>query len=701
MQMCFLSVLLGGVTAVFNVRYCFPGCLALTVLVASSLFAETRLPDRKNFHLYLLAGQSNMAGRGKVADVDKQPIARVLNFSKENKWVPAVDPLHFDKPPLVGVGIGRSFAKAVAQKRPGITIGLVPCAVGGSPISSWDPGGYHADTKTHPWDDCLKRVHAAQKYGTFKGILWHQGESDAQPDQSAVYEKKLHALIARFRGVLKAPDLPFLAGQMGRWPGRPWDAAKEKVDAAHRRLPSTAKYTAFVSSRGLNHNGDGVHFDSASYRELGKRFAAAYLEVEGRSRSTTGDARRPNVILIMADDVGYECFGCYGSRQYRTPNIDRLATEGIRFRHCYSQPLCTPSRVKLMTGVSNVRNYVAFSILNRDQRTIGQYMKLGGYRTAVAGKWQLLGAQHYAPQFRGRGTWPEKSGFEEICLWQVDQLGSRYWKPQLYVNGANRTFGPDDYGPDIVTKAVTDFIERNKDQSFFAYMPLIQVHSPFLPTPRSTSEKSRQRQRNFEDMVSYMDEQVGRVVTKIDGLGLGERTLILFTSDNGTHPTIRSWLNGSEIRGGKGKMTDAGTRVPLVGRWSGTVDPGQVTDTLIDFSDFFPTILDVAGLRIPDGLDGHSFAGLLTGEKDYRPRDWVHVYYCPRPEKTQPRRFVRDQRFKLYADGRFIDVAADCEEKTSIMDPTVDTVTAEAHAKLTRALSSLPEKGQALLQFSP
>ena len=291
MNTCFMSVLLDGVPAVFNVRVCFPACLSLAVLVTTSLDAETKLPDRKNFHLYLLAGQSNMAGRGKVADVDKQPIARVLNFSKENKWVPAVDPLHFDKPSIAGVGIGRSFAKVVAQNRPGVTIGLVPCAVGGSPISSWEPDGYHAGTQTHPWDDCLKRIHAAQKYGTFKGVLWHQGESDAQLDRSAVYEKKLHALIARFRRVLKTPGLPFLAGQMGRWPGRPWDDGKKKVDAAHRRLPSTANDTAFVSSRGLNHNGDGVHFDSTSYRELGRRYAAAYLELEGRSRPTIGNAR--------------------------------------------------------------------------------------------------------------------------------------------------------------------------------------------------------------------------------------------------------------------------------------------------------------------------------------------------------------------------------------------------------------------------
>ncbi len=115
---------------------------------------------------------------------------------------------------------------------------------------------------------------------------------------------------------------------------------------------------------------------------------------------------RPDIILIMADDVGYECFGCYGSRQYRTPAIDRLARRGMKFNHCYSQPLCTPSRVKIMTGLSNVRNYSAFSVLNNDQRTIGHYFGDAGYRTLVAGKWQLLGAEHYAERFRQKGTWP-------------------------------------------------------------------------------------------------------------------------------------------------------------------------------------------------------------------------------------------------------------------------------------------------------
>ena len=674
------------------------GGLVLALLFTARVSAETKLPAKKDFHVYLLVGQSNMAGRGRMADGDKRPIPGVLKFGQDGRWVPAVDPLHFDKPTVVGVGVGRSFARVVVGARPGVTIGLVPCAVGGSPIAAWEPGGYHPGTKTHPWDDCLERARAALKHGTLKGILWHQGESDAAPELAAVYEKKLHGLVARFRRELKAPRVPFVAGQMGRWPERPWSAAKRKVDAAHRRLPKAVSHTAFVSAERLKHKGDKVHFDAASYHELGRRYAAAYLKLTVPS---SGAARPPNVVLIMADDVGYECFGCYGSRQYKTPHIDRLARQGLRFRHCYSQPLCTPSRVKLMTGLSNVRNYSAFSVLNRDQKTIGQYMQAGGYRTAVAGKWQLLGSAGYAPRFRGKGSWPEKTGFEEICLWQVDQRGKRFWNPLLYINGTNRTFGPDDYGPDIVTKSVTDFIEANRDRPFFAYMPLIQVHNPFLPTPRSESRQSKNRQRNFEDMVAYMDEQVGRVVAKVDELGLGRQTLIIFTGDNGTNRQIRSRLNGREIRGGKGQMTDAGTRVPLVVRWPGTVTSGQVTDLLVDFSDFLPTLLDVAGLDVPGGLDGRSFAGLLAGKEDYRPRDWIHIYYCPRPEKTRPQRFVRDQRFKLYGDGRFIDVPADVLEQNPLSDPPADATAAAALAKLKRALASMPAEGQSLLKFVP
>ena len=129
---------------------------------------------------------------------------------------------------------------------------------------------------------------------------------------------------------------------------------------------------------------------------------------------TPGSKQKPNIIMIMADDVGYECFGCYGSTQYNTPNLDRMAANGIRFDHSYSQPLCTPSRVKIVTGQSNARNYSAFSILNRDQRTFGHALKEAGYQTMVAGKWQLLGAENYDDRFRGKGTWPANAGFR-LC----------------------------------------------------------------------------------------------------------------------------------------------------------------------------------------------------------------------------------------------------------------------------------------------
>jgi len=242
-----------------------------------------KLPPREKFHLFLLVGQSNMAGRGKVADQDKQPIPRVLKLSQDGKWVAAVDPLHFDKPTIVGVGVGRSFAAKVLDHvgtaDPEIMIGLIPCAVGGSPIASWEPGGYHPSTKTHPWDDAMVRTKLALKSGTLKGILWHQGESDSKPKLARVYENQLHALVTRLRSELNAESVPFIAGQLGQFPERPWNESRKLVDLAHRNLSKHVPHTGFVHSDGLKHKGDEVHFDAASYRELGRRYAAAYLEL--------------------------------------------------------------------------------------------------------------------------------------------------------------------------------------------------------------------------------------------------------------------------------------------------------------------------------------------------------------------------------------------------------------------------------------
>ena len=245
--------------------------------------APAPLPPKENFHLFLLVGQSNMAGRGAVTPADRDPHPRVLMLNKAGEWVPAVDPLHFDKPAAAGVGLGRSFGIAVAEANPGVTIGLIPCAVGGSPIDTWKPGVFYQATQSHPWDDALRRARLALEAGTLKGILWHQGESDSSRELAPGYEAKLHDLVARFRAELKAPAVPFIVGQLGQFAESPWSEFRRQVDRVHRDVPTKIPHAAFVSSEGLKHKGDKVHFDADSYRELGRRYAAAYLRLADRS----------------------------------------------------------------------------------------------------------------------------------------------------------------------------------------------------------------------------------------------------------------------------------------------------------------------------------------------------------------------------------------------------------------------------------
>lgn len=252
---------------------CLLGFLALP-----SPAQTTSLPPKEKFHLFLLIGQSNMAGRGTVTPDDRTPPARVLMLNKAGAWVPATDPMHFDKP-IAGVGLGRSFGLAIAAANPDITVGLIPCAVGGSPIDVWKPGVRYDATKTNPWDDALRRAEIALKDGTLKGILWHQGESDAKPELSQSYEAKLHDLIARLRATLHSPDAPFIVGQLGKFPAAPWSEEKVRIDRVFRELPGKVKHTAFVSAEGLTHKGDNVHFDAESYRIFGRRYADAFLKL--------------------------------------------------------------------------------------------------------------------------------------------------------------------------------------------------------------------------------------------------------------------------------------------------------------------------------------------------------------------------------------------------------------------------------------
>ena len=379
--------------------------------------------------------------------------------------------------------------------------------------------------------------------------------------------------------------------------------------------------------------------------------------------------QKPNIVLIMADDVGYEGFSCYGSSTYSTPHIDELARTGIRFDHCYSTPLCTPSRVQMMTGKYNFRNYSEFGTLPRDETTFAHLFKEAGYKTCVAGKWQLVG--HFeGANYKGTGTHPKDAGFENYCLWQIDKLGSRYWNPVLNKDGEYEENFEGQYGPDVICDYINTYIKKNKDEPFFVYYPMILPHSPFMRTPTtnpSPEEQSITDRKYFKEMVEYTDNIVGRIVNNLDKLGLRENTLVLFTADNGTMRGISSLIDSQPIIGAKGLTTDAGTHVPLVANWKENIPEGLVCDDLIDFTDFLPTLLDMAGESSPSTvpLDGRSFLPQIRGEKG-NPREWIFCHYDPKWGNRPKKRYVQNKEWKLYEDGRIFNLKTDILEENPL-----------------------------------
>ena len=247
------------------------------------------------YDLYLLVGQSNMAGRAPVDAAGKETDPRIWMLDKSDHWVPATDPVHFDKPDVAGVGPAISFAKEMlsnggegsegqgngrqgsAGQNQGNTgqkmIGLIPCAVGGSPIRVWEPDSSYLNG-LHPYDDAIRRARAALQQGRLKGIIWHQGESDNNPQSAALYMSKLQALIQRLRKDLDSPDLPFVAGEIGYF------GKGTLINTVIDRLPATVPHTAVVSAEGLTDKGDKTHFDTRSARELGKRYGQAMTKLQ-------------------------------------------------------------------------------------------------------------------------------------------------------------------------------------------------------------------------------------------------------------------------------------------------------------------------------------------------------------------------------------------------------------------------------------
>ena len=240
---------------------------------------EVKLPASENFHLFLLAGQSNMAGRGEVTPGRNAPNPRVSMLTKDGAWAPATDPIHYDKP-FAGVGLARTFAEAYLADHPGVTIGLIPAACGGSPISTWQPGIYFDQTDSHPWDDAVARTRSALRDGELQAILWHQGESDSNDELAPLYEANLEDLLQRFWRVFGDRELPVVIGQLGQFSANPWGAGTKQVDAAMQSVVAKHDNVGFVRSDGLEAKPDGIHFNAEALREFGKRYYTALAALE-------------------------------------------------------------------------------------------------------------------------------------------------------------------------------------------------------------------------------------------------------------------------------------------------------------------------------------------------------------------------------------------------------------------------------------
>lgn len=405
--------------------------------------------------------------------------------------------------------------------------------------------------------------------------------------------------------------------------------------------------------------------------------------------------KKPNILLILADDLGYECLGVNGGESYKTPNLDKLAAGGMRFDHAYAQPLCTPTRVQLMTGQSNARNYVGFGKLDPQSPTFANILKQAGYKTAMAGKWQLGKNPDH----------PRNAGFDEHLLWQhtlprmdAEKADTRYGNPILERDGKPVSAAEGAYGPDLTLEFACDFMSRHKDGPFLLYYSDILSHCPKVPTPDSpewASANGRSKNykgdvRFFADMVAHMDKNVGRLVAKLDELGIRENTLLLFVGDNGCDAPVVSRWRGQDIKAGKGKPTRAGMHVPLIANWPGVIPPGSVCDELVDTTDFVPTLCEVAAAPLPKGVpfDGVSFFPILRGEKG-QPRESIYSWYSATLANLHESAF--NKRFKLYSDGRFYDMDADPLEQSPLDEAKLDATTKASKAKLAEALNQFKD----------
>ena len=391
--------------------------------------------------------------------------------------------------------------------------------------------------------------------------------------------------------------------------------------------------------------------------------------------------KQPNILFIFADDVGQEVLGCYGGESYRTPHLDELARTGMKFNHAYSMPVCHPSRLTLMSGKYPFRHgQVTWGDFPKKEEphTFARYLQKAGYATAIAGKWQLC-------LMKDDPLHPRRLGFDQWDLFGWHE-GPRFYEPMIYRNGRVRTDTIGHYGPDLYVRSLIEFMKSSGDRPFLAYYSMAVAHEVTDDLDPPVPHGPFGRYDNYAEMVAEMDRAVGRLVAALNALKLRENTLILFVADNGTPPEIIiraegkklikipvvSRRNGRDVPGGKKQLNDAGTNVPMIANWPGTIKAGQEVNDLVDFSDILPTFLDLAGASLPAGrkLDGLSFANRLCGKgASRRSFTYCEEAVLPKPGGVEPdgkssgRRWVRTQDWKLYNDGRLFHMARDSGEE--------------------------------------
>ncbi|NBX11704.1 MAG: hypothetical protein EBR19_05790 [Chitinophagaceae bacterium] len=385
--------------------------------------------------------------------------------------------------------------------------------------------------------------------------------------------------------------------------------------------------------------------------------------------------KKPNIIYILADDLGIGDVSAYGADSNHTPIIDKLAKEGIRFQHGYTAPLCGPSRAMILTGryafrTGAVNQDMCGDLKPANEVMIPSVLKSAGYVSSMSGKWGQLPLH------------PSDFGFDDYIRFNGSGV---YWngekgKPETYtVNGVTKELG-NQYMPDLVHEHAVNWIRTNKNKPFFLYYSLVHVHGKIVATPDSKPGSDL-----YADNIAYMDKLVGKLLTTLDSLKLRQNTLIVFMGDNGTGGPYakRATINGRPLSGKKGDMLEGGGLVPLLANWPGVIPPNQVSNTLIDASDLLPTFADIAGAKLPtqNPLDGRSFLPQLLGRKG-SPRDWI---FCELGNKW----YVRDARWKLNREGELYDMINSPFEEKKVVDIASNKEASAAYARLKAVLDNL------------